>query len=109
MQVFKFGGASVKDADAVKNVAEILKRFAGQETIVVVSAMGKVTNGLEELVNELFHKKLSIPMIMPKKIVFTSVFIAGTKGKVTDTFGERGSQVSKTFVASFGTAQIATI
>ena len=57
MQVFKFGGASVKDADAVKNVAEILKKFAGQETIVVVSAMGKVTNGLEELVNAYFNKE----------------------------------------------------
>ncbi len=55
MQVFKFGGASVKDAEAVKNVAEILKKFATKETIVVVSAMGKTTNGLEELVNAFFN------------------------------------------------------
>jgi aspartate kinase len=57
MQVFKFGGASVKDADAVKNVGAILKRFLGQEIIVVISAMGKTTNGLEELVNAYFNKK----------------------------------------------------
>ena len=55
MQVFKFGGASVKDAEAVKNVAEILKKYAVKETIVVVSAMGKTTNGLEELVNSFFY------------------------------------------------------
>ena len=49
MQVFKFGGASVKDAGSVKNVSSILKRFASEPTIVVISAMGKTTNKLEEL------------------------------------------------------------
>ncbi len=49
MKVFKFGGASVKDAAAVKNVASILDKFAGEKIVVVVSAMGKVTNALEEI------------------------------------------------------------
>lgn len=53
MQVFKFGGASVKDASAVKNVAEIIKNFATNRLIVVVSAMGKTTNALEEIVHAL--------------------------------------------------------
>ena len=66
MQVFKFGGASVKDAEAVKNVAEILKKFATQETIVVVSAMGKTTNGLEELVNAFFNKTGDAETILKK-------------------------------------------
>lgn len=57
MQVYKFGGASVKDADSVKNVAEILKRYALQKTIVVISAMGKTTNALEKLVDAWFFKK----------------------------------------------------
>ncbi|MEO6305692.1 MAG: aspartate kinase [Bacteroidia bacterium] len=57
MQVFKFGGASVKDADSVKNVASILKKNATQSTIVVISAMGKTTNKLEELVNAYFYKE----------------------------------------------------
>lgn len=57
MKVFKFGGASVKDAAAVKNVAGILKRFAGEELIVVVSAMGKTTNALERLTDAFFYKK----------------------------------------------------
>lgn len=66
MQVFKFGGASVKDAGAVKNVAEILKKFATEETIVVVSAMGKTTNGLEELVNAFFNKTGDAEAVLQK-------------------------------------------
>jgi aspartate kinase len=54
MQVFKFGGASVKDAEAVINVGSILKKHASQPTVVVISAMGKVTNKLEELVKAYF-------------------------------------------------------
>ena len=53
MKVFKFGGASVKDSSAVKNVAQILSLFEKQKLIVVVSAMGKTTNKLEEVVEAL--------------------------------------------------------
>ncbi len=60
MQVFKFGGASVKDAEAVINVGRILKKHAQQPTVVVVSAMGKVTNKLEELVKAYFFKTPNI-------------------------------------------------
>jgi aspartate kinase len=55
MKIFKFGGASVKDANAVKNVATILKSFPNENIIVVVSAMGKVTNALEKLTNAVFY------------------------------------------------------
>jgi aspartate kinase len=51
MQVFKFGGASLKDAAGVKNVASILQRFANEKIVVVVSAMGKTTNALEDVIN----------------------------------------------------------
>jgi aspartate kinase len=57
MMVFKFGGASVKDADAVKNVAEILKNYAAEKLIVVISAMGKTTNALESVVNAYYYQK----------------------------------------------------
>jgi aspartate kinase len=50
MKVFKFGGASVKDAAGVRNVARVLKHFAGQDILIVVSAMGKTTNALEAIV-----------------------------------------------------------
>jgi aspartate kinase len=51
MKVFKFGGASVKDAAGVQNVASILKRYSTDSLVVIVSAMGKTTNALEEVVN----------------------------------------------------------
>ena len=50
MKVFKFGGASVKDAAGVRNVAEVVKRYALDDLVIVVSAMGKTTNALEEVV-----------------------------------------------------------
>lgn len=50
MKVFKFGGASVKDVDGVKNVASILKKYGNDKLMVIISAMGKTTNKLEELV-----------------------------------------------------------
>jgi len=56
MQVFKFGGASVKDAASVKNVVEVLKLFPQEKLCVVISAMGKTTNALERLANAFFHK-----------------------------------------------------
>lgn len=51
MKVFKFGGASVKNAQAIKNVASILKGYSQDELLVVVSAMGKTTNALERIVD----------------------------------------------------------
>ena len=56
MLVFKFGGASVKDADAIRNVASILSLYPGKKLTVVVSAMGKSTNKLEEIVTALETK-----------------------------------------------------
>ncbi len=51
MRVFKFGGASVKDANAVRNVARVLKKTGYEELVVVISAMGKTTNALEKIVD----------------------------------------------------------
>lgn len=56
MQVFKFGGASVKDAQAIRNVADVLSLFPGTELAVVISAMGKTTNALEKLAHAFFYK-----------------------------------------------------
>ncbi len=59
MKVFKFGGASVKDANAVKNLAAILKNFPDEKLIVVISAMGKTTNALERLTNAFYFSEKS--------------------------------------------------
>lgn len=50
MKVFKFGGASLKNAAAIKNVASILKSYPKDNLLVVVSAMGKTTNAMERIV-----------------------------------------------------------
>lgn len=59
MIVFKFGGASVKDAKAVKNVANVLSMYPNEKIVVIVSAMGKTTNLLEEVVNALWSKDIA--------------------------------------------------
>ncbi len=50
IRVFKFGGASVKDADSIGNVVEILRQHKDDKILIVVSAMGKTTNKLEHIV-----------------------------------------------------------
>lgn len=55
MRIFKFGGASVKDADGVKNVASVLEKVGHQDTLLVISAMGKTTNSLETVIKNYFE------------------------------------------------------
>jgi aspartate kinase len=64
MQVFKFGGASVKDAESVKNVAHVLKKFKGNKLCVVISAMGKTTNALESLAKTYYYKEGSADAVL---------------------------------------------
>lgn len=56
MKIFKFGGASVKDAEGIKNLVQVLKKVGYQDTLVVVSAMGKTTNALEKVVQNYFDQ-----------------------------------------------------
>jgi aspartate kinase len=63
MKVFKFGGASVKNAQAVKNVSDIITSTNQKELVVVVSAMGKTTNALEDIVSLAYQGKEVQPAI----------------------------------------------
>ena len=56
MKVFKFGGASVKDAESVKNVVRVLKHEGIENTLIVISAMGKMTNAFEKIVDSYYSK-----------------------------------------------------
>jgi aspartate kinase len=56
MKVFKFGGASVKDAEGVRNVAKVIGNQGFESCVLVVSAMGKTTNALEKVVKEYFEE-----------------------------------------------------
>jgi aspartate kinase len=55
IQVFKFGGASVKDAKGVRNVAEVIRLTGHKNKVVVISAMGKTTNALEKIIELYFN------------------------------------------------------
>src|ERR1700712_764918 len=57
MKVFKFGGASLNSVDRIKNVGDILKLYAGDQVLVVLSAMGKTTNALEKVVEAFYAGK----------------------------------------------------
>jgi aspartate kinase len=57
MKVFKFGGASIKDASSIKNILKIISSYNDDKLIIVVSAMGKTTNALEIVVDNYFNNK----------------------------------------------------
>ncbi|XLS29556.1 aspartate kinase [Flavobacteriaceae bacterium M23B6Z8] len=57
MNIFKFGGASVKDAEGVKNLVKVLETVGYENTLLVVSAMGKTTNALELVVKNYFENE----------------------------------------------------
>ena len=66
MKVFKFGGASVKDAAGVKNILRVLRHTGFEDTLIVVSAMGKTTNALEQMVHSFFENKEQFPKDLEK-------------------------------------------
>lgn len=57
MKVFKFGGASIKDAASVRNVFKVLQHFRNEDLVIVVSAMGKTTNALEGILESYINSK----------------------------------------------------
>ena len=54
MRIFKFGGASVKDAEGIHNMYRVLEQTGHAQTLIVVSAMGKTTNAFEKLIEAYF-------------------------------------------------------
>lgn len=60
MKVFKFGGASVKDADGIKNVLDVLQKVGHDDVLLVISAMGKTTNAFEVVVKDYFEKSAGL-------------------------------------------------
>ena len=60
MKVFKFGGASIKDASSIKNILKIISSYDDDKLIIVVSAMGKTTNALEIVVDNYFNNKTEL-------------------------------------------------
>ncbi|MEI8046110.1 MAG: aspartate kinase [Bacteroidota bacterium] len=75
LKVFKFGGASVKDADSVRNVAEILQKNAPEKLVVIVSAMGKTTNALEKVLTAWYENDERLNAFLQEVISYHEVII----------------------------------
>jgi len=54
MKIFKFGGASVKNGQAVKNIVNVLQQEGAKNTLIVISAMGKMTNAFEKIIDSYY-------------------------------------------------------
>lgn len=70
MEIFKFGGASVKDAKGVRNFMYMLQKLEKRQVVIIVSAMGKMTNAFEELVGAYHQKEKNIEPYLNKVRLF---------------------------------------
>ena len=77
IKVFKFGGASIMDVQNIKNVGNILQEYANQELVIVFSAMGKVTNMLENVVDSYVQKSANTNIALQKVKDFHSIILRG--------------------------------
>jgi aspartate kinase len=68
-RVFKFGGASVKDADAVRNLKHILEDEDRSDLMLVISAMGKTTNGIEKVLKNFREADGHLPISALKELM----------------------------------------
>jgi aspartate kinase len=75
MRICKFGGASVKDANGVKNLVHVLQKTGVEETLIVVSAMGKTTNALEKVVDSYLTSQRSSNRAFIRSGFFTKPFV----------------------------------
>jgi len=86
MKIFKFGGASVKDAEGVRNLVTVLNAVGEKQLVLVISAMGKTTNHLEIVVNNYFSN--------PSEIEASVLFICDYHKKIIDDlFSNKSHQV----------------
>ncbi len=101
MKVFKFGGASVKNADAVRNVAGIINNYS-DNLVVVISAMGKTTNLMELLVKTWFSNDNNVSEIFNQFKSFHTEICndlfneIGTPASVKSLFYELENRLNKT-------------
>ena len=77
MQVFKFGGASVKDAKGVKNLASVLNKVGHKNTLIIVSAMGKTTNAIEGVIKNYFENKTELQSAIQEVKKFHNEILLG--------------------------------
>ena len=98
MKIFKFGGASVKDAQAIRNVGAIIQNHSKDRIFVVVSAIGKTTNALEKIVvasiqNVHFAKQAFNKIIEAHRALSNELFEAQIRAQVENKFQEITQQL----------------
>ena len=84
-KIYKFGGASVKDADAVRNLAQIVRQHKDEDILLVVSAMGKTTNMLEKVLADFREHDGKLGMEALEEVV------AYHDNIVKDLFGDKAN------------------
>jgi len=94
MQIFKFGGASVKDAESIKNLVKVLQTVGHPNTMVVVSAMGKTTNALEKVLSNYFNNQKELQSSIQDVAKFHNAIIL-------DLFENTNHPIFKTVTALF--------
>ncbi|RYZ26398.1 MAG: aspartate kinase, partial [Chitinophagaceae bacterium] len=78
MKVFKFGGASVSTVERIQNVGSILKKYKGEQLLIIVSAMGKTTNALEKVVGAFYEGRKEVALQLFENIKQEHVSIHNT-------------------------------
>ena len=68
MKVFKFGGASISNFERIQNLAKILGGYRDEKILIVISAMGKITNALEKVTEEFYSGKKEESLFLFEKI-----------------------------------------
>jgi len=86
MKVFKFGGASVKDAEGVKNVVQVLQKLGFSDVLLVISAMGKMTNAFEKITDAYYYKKEKLHFLIDEVRAYHYEI-------ATDLFGDKEHQL----------------
>ncbi len=95
-KVFKFGGASVKDAPAIENLHNILRRYPDNHIVVVISAMGKTTNFLEKVLHAYYHEPDQVePLVseLEKQHKEVAIKLVPDPGSILDRIGEIFTQL----------------
>jgi len=77
MKVFKFGGGVLHSASAIQKLPVILQRYPGETLIIVVSALGKTTNALEEFIYASFNEQKNKDVLREKIISYHNELLAG--------------------------------
>ena len=94
IKVFKFGGTSIKDKESIKRVTEIISSYSEDKLVIVFSAMGKVTNMLEEVTEAYVQKNGQAE----NKLQVVKDFHAHLLGELFDSNNSIYNEVNNLFV-----------